>query len=144
MKSNRLVAGAVLALMISGCGGGEVTRGDIYSACVEGNMRDFDMKADLVIRLVDENEKQETERIWERERAKTRNDVEKACACTADTLPQRMASDRVSKVIAFYKSQGSLAANGKFNALTETEQSEVTKCRAEVAVERMRSEGRLD
>jgi len=144
MKTNRLAAGTILAVLMAGCGGGDVTRGDIYSACVEGHMRDFDMKADLVIRLVDDNEKQETERVWARERLKKSTDVEKACECTADTLPDRMASDRLSKVIAFYKSQGTLAANGKFKALTETEQAEVSKCMAQVAVERMRSEGRLD
>ena len=72
------------------------------------------------------------------------SDAEKSCGCSADTLPDRIASDRMGKVMAFYDANGTLAAKSKLDALSEAEQLEVSKCQAEVMIERMRKEGLID
>ena len=46
--------------------------------------------------------------------------------------------------MAFYKANGTMAAKSKLNALTEAEQTEVVRCQAEIAVDRMKREGLID
>lgn len=138
----------VLALAIvstlGACGGGEITRGDLYSACLEGEARVIDTKIEMALRLAPENERDSQEAFFKRQRNKQMSDAEKSCGCSADTLPDRIASDRMGKVMAFYDANGTLAAKSKLDALSEAEQLEVSKCQAEVMIERMRKEGLID
>lgn len=144
MRIQKGLASIAAVCLIAACGASEVTRGDIYSACVDGHMRDFDAKENLVLSVVSDDEKPKMKREWAVLRTKEVTDAEKACGCSADNLPERIANDRLPKVIALYKSQGTMGSDSKFKALTESEQAEVTKCLAQVQVDRMRREGLIE
>ena len=141
---NRNVFGLAAALAVGACGGGEITRGDLYSACLEGEARRIDFNIDMALRLAPDDERESQEAFFKRSRAKQISDAEKSCECSADTLPDRIGSDRLGKVMAFYKANGTMAAKSKLNALTEAEQTEVVRCQAEIAVDRMKREGLID
>mmetsp|Transcript_5642 Transcript_5642/g.7325 ORF Transcript_5642/g.7325 Transcript_5642/m.7325 type:complete len:99 (-) Transcript_5642:197-493(-) len=98
----------------------------------------------MALRLAPDDERESQEAFFKRSRVKQISDAEKSCECSADTLPDRIASDRLGKVMAFYKANGTMAAKSKLNALTEAEQTEVVRCQAEIAVERMKREGLID
>ena len=134
----------LVAFMTAACGGSEITRGDLYSACLEGEKRVVDTKIEMALRLAPKEERESQEVFFKRQRVKQTIDAEKSCGCSADTLPNRIAGDRLGKVMAFYRANGTLDAKSKLDALTEAEQTEVSKCQAEVMIERMRSEGLID
>lgn len=137
---------SILALVfaIGACGASEITRGDIYSACLEGETRVIDTKIEMALRLAPDSERESQEAFFKTQRVKQISDAEKACGCSADTLPDRVASDRMKRVMAFYNANGTTAAKSKLEALTEAEQLEVSKCQAEVMIDRMRREGLID
>lgn len=143
MKHHILLAGAAASLL-SACGGGEVTRGDLYQACVESEMRVFDTQMKMIKRLGQAEGTGTDDAYWEKQRRSKTLETEKSCGCSADSLPTRISADRLKEVLAFYKANGTPRGNAKFNNLTEAEQTELVRCGAEQAVEKMRREGLID
>ena len=142
MKHHMLLVGFAVSLL-SACSG-EVTRGDLYQACVEGEMRLYDTQMEMVRKLGESEGTGIDEAYWNKQRRSKTLETEKSCACSADSLPTRMAADRLDEVLAFYKANGTMRAKAKFDNLTIAEQTELVRCGAEQALEKMRRDGLLD
>ncbi|MDX1294188.1 MAG: hypothetical protein R3265_15340 [Hyphomonas sp.] len=115
--------------VLTACSGGDVTRGDIYSACLDSQMRKFD-NSERMLRKVTELDGggEFDEAAWARERTKEQAKSQNICNCAADTLPDRMGQDRLKDVVKFYKREGTTFSKGTFDRFSEVEQQEIIKC----------------
>lgn len=117
------------AAVLTACSGGDVTRGDIYSACLDSQMRKFDI-SEAMMREISELDGggEFDEAAWARERTKEQAKSQNICDCAADTLPDRIGQDRLKDVVKFYDREGTMSAKGTFDRFSDVEQQEIIKC----------------